>query len=84
MTSNWYENDNDPYGQGMDEKPKRRSSTAPCPICGGSSYLWGKTSRNDAGWLGFKADDHPWLMPGREVRARECQGCGNVQLFTVE
>ncbi len=89
MTSNWYENDDDPYGQNNDlhaqEKPKRHSMTkGACPICGGTSYIWGKTSRNDAGWLGFKADDHPWLMPGREVRARECQGCGNVQLFTVE
>jgi hypothetical protein len=88
MTSNWYENDpsnDDPYGQGMQEKPKRHGATeGQCPICGGTSYTWGRTSRNDSGWLGFKSDDHPWLMPGREVRARECQSCGNVQLFTVE
>lgn len=72
-----------------DEKPKRGENrlnlrTNPCPICAGDEFIWGKTSRNDSGWLGFKADDHPWLVPGREVRARECQRCGNVQLFTIE
>jgi ribosomal protein S27AE len=72
-----------------DEKPKRQESAynlrnRPCPICGGEEFVWGRTSRSDAGWLGFKANDHPMLTPGREVGARECQRCGNVQLFTLE
>lgn len=68
------------------EKPKRGQdqATNPCPICSGSDFVWGRTSRHDAGWLGFKADDHPMLTPGREVRARECNRCGNIQLFTIE
>lgn len=72
-----------------EEKPKRGASrhvlrNNPCPICDSEEFVWGKTSRGDSGWLGFKADNHPWLVPGREVRARECQRCGNIQLFTIE
>lgn len=75
----------EPSNPTLPEKPKRHPAQhAPCPICGEVAYVWGYTSRHGTGWLGFKSDDAGMLAIGREVRARECQHCGNIQLFSIE
>jgi hypothetical protein len=56
----------------------------PCPVCGGTSYTWGRTvGESPSQYVYFRADKGAW-GDGKRMYARECNQCGNVQLFTRE
>ena len=60
---------------------------APCPICGGESYAWGFLQDDDK--VKFKRLNAPWLeratvFGGSPVRARLCERCGNIQMFSED
>lgn len=54
----------------------------PCPACGGRAYSWGHAQ---ATGLAFIPDNvgfwQKMSLLGHKLRARRCDGCGNVQLF---
>jgi len=59
----------------------------PCPICNGHSYSWG--FMRGARDLKYKDDNvGSWekttVLGGEPVKARKCDICGNIQLFTRE
>jgi len=66
------------------EKPKRMSDVRenPCPICGGTSYTWGVTAADKPAQKLYTRPDGANWGAGRELFTRECNRCGNVQLFT--
>lgn len=68
-----------------EEKPKSLTSLreAPCPICSGMKYTWGITVGESPSQRLYTRPDGLGWGEGREMRTRECDTCGNVQLFTV-
>jgi hypothetical protein len=69
----------------MEEKPKRQPGSArqnaPCLLCDGTDFMWGLTvGDHPRGRLYVRSDGAGW-GEGVELRARICNGCGNVQLF---
>lgn len=70
----------------MEEKPKGipqpPEQANPCPICGGTKYLWGNTVSDSPGGRVFFRPDGGWWGEGRQLRARRCEVCGNIQFFT--
>ena len=71
----------------MDNQPRNSEDKkqAPCPLCGGTSFRWGRVGTGNP-VPQFIEDDVP---PGFFSRprivplvARECSDCGNVQWFT--
>lgn len=50
---------------------------APCFICGNPQFIWG--DYQDAG---FKPDGSRVLVDWQKQRARYCERCGNLQVFT--
>ena len=63
-------------------KDERRADR-PCPACGGRSYTWGQLRPQDGYFL---ADGASWWHrvagAGAKLRARRCDWCGNLQVFT--
>ena len=56
----------------------------PCPLCGGSSFTWGRTvGQGPSEYIYFRAESGSW-GDGKRMYARECDTCGNVQLFTKQ
>ena len=56
----------------------------PCPVCGGTAYTWGRTvGESPSQYVYFRADKGAW-GDGKRMYARECNQCGNVQMFTRE
>ena len=54
----------------------------PCPICSGTSFTWGLTVGEGPNTrLYTRANGAGW-GDGKEMVTRECNTCGNVQLFT--
>jgi len=62
----------------MSDQPKKAPS---CPYCGGVSFTEGELSL-----VRFRPNHYGglfgWLRPAQELRARKCNDCGNIQLFT--
>ncbi len=54
----------------------------PCPVCGGTDFLWGKTYGYAGFSFVFKSAESKWYQSGKRTEAREYQQCGNVLLFT--
>jgi hypothetical protein len=64
-----------------------KGRTSPCLLCGGDSFIWGTCM--PVGAFKFKPDNASWWVKntvhgGSELRARACQTCGNIQLFTKQ
>jgi hypothetical protein len=56
----------------------------PCPVCGSISYTWGRTvGESPSQYVYFRAEAEGW-GGGKRLFARECNTCGNVQMFTRE
>lgn len=53
-----------------------------CIICGHSEYTWGKLVADSR--LEFAPPDAFWVFGRRPMMARECNQCGNIQLFDEE
>ncbi len=57
---------------------------SPCPICGNREYSWGTF----VGYSLFYMRDHASLLekltPTKNTKARHCDACGNVQIFTLD
>ena len=58
-------------------------SGAVCSLCSQTSFTWGKLQGRyqtkfhpDGPWLTFRSTEKP-------IRARLCDGCGNIQLFAL-
>jgi len=49
----------------------------PCHLCGGTDFEWGQISH------AYYVRSF-WSLHGKELRARVCQSCGNVQTFIHE
>ena len=66
------------------EKPKRTGDVRenPCPICGTTSYIWGVTVGEGPRQRLYTRPDGAGWGEGKEMVTRECNRCGNVQLFT--
>ena len=65
-------------------KPIFEPRKNPCPICGGTLYTWGVTVGEKPGArLYTRAYDKGW-GEGKVMVTRECNTCGNVQLFTED
>jgi hypothetical protein len=67
-----------------EEKPKRGIPTsnreAPCSICNGRDYEWGKPGSE--GGLYYLPEGAVFgFGMGERLGARKCLSCGNVQLF---
>jgi predicted RNA-binding Zn-ribbon protein involved in translation (DUF1610 family) len=59
------------------------STENPCPNCGAQSYRWGVLDSGSGVW--FKEDGRSYLFrSGKSLKARLCNQCGNVQIFTRE
>lgn len=60
-------------------KDERRTDH-PCPTCGGRSFSWGRLQAR------FVLDEastwERYICGVRPLRARRCDECGNVQVFT--
>lgn len=58
-------------------------SKLPCPACGEIIYSWGNLTAQS---LQYEADDASFwtkINPfASSVRARRCNNCGNLQMFT--
>lgn len=65
----------------MDEKLKPNPRTAPCPICGSADYVWGVTVGESPSQRLYTRPDGAGWGEGKKMVTRECQLCGNVQLF---
>lgn len=63
-------------------KDERRADH-PCPACGGRSYSWGQLQAHS---FRFVPDEgsfwHRYFRGGWRLRARRCDECGNLQVFT--
>ncbi|HIK06068.1 MAG TPA: hypothetical protein IGS40_15350 [Trichormus sp. M33_DOE_039] len=60
-------------------KPNRQET--PCPICGSQNFVWGRTvGESPQQWIYFRADGGIW-GDGKQLLARQCADCFNVQLF---
>ena len=59
------------------------SSNKPCPLCNGTHFTYGETRPKQ----GLKFPDSGFWASvgfgGDNISARRCNGCGNVQLFTI-
>ncbi len=55
----------------------------PCPNCGGQSYQWGVLNSEGGVWFKDDGSFNP-LGWGTSLKARLCNQCGNVQIFTRE
>jgi hypothetical protein len=57
-----------------------------CPVCGGDKFTWGIT--RGYGPSAFLADTagavKKFFSIGEKMKARKCDSCKNIQLFTVE
>lgn len=54
-----------------------------CPICGATDFTWGEVlTPQIGGLLRFKTKMDGFFRGGRLIKARECNQCGNVMLFT--
>jgi hypothetical protein len=68
------------------EKPKRGfgggdpREEAACPICGGTSYEWGKPG-SDGGLYYLPQGAIYGFGMGEPLAARKCLSCGNLQIF---
>ena len=67
---------------------KKQRSETPCGVCGKTEYEWGIVRADQLAWLPDSAEvvkkvadteGLPRLLT--ILRARRCEGCGNVQLF---
>lgn len=55
----------------------------PCPVCGSTDFTWGEAlTPQVGGLLRFKTKQDGFFKGGRLIKARECNQCGNVLLFT--
>ena len=54
----------------------------PCPICGDEDFVWGYTTGYSTVGFRFVEYDNAKFKHGKWIKARECNRCGNVQLFT--
>lgn len=54
----------------------------PCPICGNEDFNWGYTTGHSSSGFRFRSHADKKFTQGKWVRARECNLCGNIQLFT--
>lgn len=58
----------------------------PCPICGEKEFKWGNLATSATGFLntpsavGFLPKDN--LIQIAPVTIRQCQKCGNLQMFS--
>lgn len=60
-----------------------RRPELPCPACGGQSYSWGKLRPQDGYFLAEDASGWRCIVgAGAKIRARRCDDCGNLQVFT--
>lgn len=54
----------------------------PCPICGSTSYEWGKLRSQGIKYL---PEDAGWMKKqfslGIDMKARRCTQCNNIQIF---
>ncbi|MEP6984894.1 MAG: hypothetical protein ABI970_04825 [Chloroflexota bacterium] len=54
----------------------------PCPICSGMTFIWGVTVGESPSQRLYTRPDGAGWGEGKEMVTRECNTCGNVQLFT--
>jgi hypothetical protein len=68
-------------------RPSEDKQSAPCPLCAGTNFRWGKVGTGSSGTR-FIEDEvgEGWFATPRNAPlvARECSDCGNVQWFTKE
>ncbi len=67
-----------------EEQPKSIKSLRenPCPICSGMSYTWGITVGESPSQRLYTRPNGAGWGEGKVMVTRECNTCGNVQLFT--
>lgn len=51
-----------------------------CPLCGSDRFTWGVAGGTCT--LRFKPDNAGFFSVSTNVKARRCDSCGNIQLFT--
>jgi len=69
----------------MGEKRKRtpfdpEARHRPCPVCGSESFTWGRPT--SSGGVYFTSEGLWPVAYQKGLRARECDACGNVLIFT--
>ncbi len=60
-----------------------RRQKLPCPVCGATSYSWGEIMGTG---LVFQRDPtfvSKMFAAGHTLQARQCDECGNVQIFAA-
>jgi len=69
----------------MTQEEQLGSST--CLYCGNTEFTWGKfTDTRNGGNVAFRPDGPFFTVvsTNENVRARKCEGCGNIQCFTEQ
>lgn len=67
-----------------EENPKSNAQLRenPCPICSGMAFTWGLTVGEGPNTRLYTRPNGVGWGEGKEMVTRECNTCGNVQLFT--